>query len=344
MLRGIQALVQVMQSEASGYLESDVLPASGVRFENNLADLNNMPETVIPDSDRVQRACNSFVSESYGRRRHASLPVQDGIIQQEKLVYTVLNSKNKFHSAMSNARSSGINEVSSNKSLRLNRVIPDALPNPNLTGLSELSNLTMNSTCPSATHKTPSSPNNAGPTLSAMSSSARSNPDPRITRPNEPLPACYLTTWKFQKILPKSSNANKNSPTRRKLQPANSMLYQLLKRSTPLTSESQQNPQRVSNTSKFPSTKLPPNSSSSTKPESCSTKSGTKARKRRKNRKSSTKLPVESFVSRESSSFDECLSGVKVHLAKEDLWKLFYNKGNETIVSKPGRYVHHIYA
>ena len=342
MLQGIQALVQVMQSESEVELESDVLPVSGVRLENNLSDLNNMSETVIPDSDRVQRACNSLVSESYGTRTDASLPVQCSIIQQEKLVYTVLNSKNKFHPNVCNAGSSGINEISSNTSLCLNRVSPDAKPNPVLAGPSQLSTPTMNSACPSATHKTPSSPNNAGLNLNAMSSSTRSNPDPRITRPNELLPACYLTTSKFQKILRKSSNANKNSPTRPKLQPANSMLYQLLKRSTPLTSKIQQKPpQRVSNISKFPGTKLLRNSSS-TKPRNCSTKSGTKANKRCKNCKSSSKPVPKNFVSCESSSFDECLSEVKVHLVKEELWKLFSEQGNEVIVSKAGRYVDHI--
>jgi hypothetical protein len=47
---------------------------------------------------------------------------------------------------------------------------------------------------------------------------------------------------------------------------------------------------------------------------------------------------VESCVPHESSC-DGNLSDVKVKLAREELWKLFYDQGNEMIVAKNGRYV-----
>jgi hypothetical protein len=116
------------------------------------------------------------------------------------------------------------------------------------------------------------------------------------------------------------------------------MLNQLLRRSIPSTSQTQRkSPHCLPILPKFPTTERPQNHSS-TKSEDCRSKSDVKASKRRENRQEkSANKPVESFASHESSCCDECLSDVKVHLAKEDLWKLFHEQENEMIVSKPGR-------
>ena len=100
-------------------------------------------------------------------------------------------------------------------------------------------------------------------------------------------------------------------------------------KANPSTSQIQQKSSPI-----VPSTELP---QSSTKHQDCCTKSVMKASTLSNNRTSITKQ-AESCIPPDSSC-DGSLSDVKVELARQELWKLFYDQGNEMIVSKNGRYV-----
>ena len=343
MLQGIQALIHVMRSD---YLDSNISTPGEVRSQNDLAVVDDISKTVISDSNSMQRACDTRIDKCHGTRTQANMALNESAVQTMQPatpVYTVLTSKDKSYPTVPDTRNSGINKSpnstisSTSSSLPLNSVIPQTRPHHGHTG--PLSHSTVNPTRPSTIHKTPSTPNSAGPTSNVVLS-VGSNPDPVVTGPNKPSPAnepsCYLMKWTFQKVRAKNSNGTPSA--RRELKPANSMLNQLLRRSIPSTSQPQsKSPHCLPILPKFPTTERPQHHSS-TRSEDCRTKSDVKASKRRDNRQEkSANKPVESFASHESSCCDECLSDVEVHLAKEELWKLFHEQENEMIVSKPGR-------
>ena len=254
-------------------------------------------------------------------------------------------------------------------------MFPPARPNPELmnTGPNELSKSTMKLTSPSVLTS-----NTMFPSARSNPDLINTGPN-EPSRPATNQPACHPTNVKFQMILPKPIYTKPIRDTNTKCSSASPLLYQLLKRNTPstasacVTSETQLTssnpviPTSNKNTICSPIKPTPPNSGlntlpksnsnstksypqfqqtatqvvtivpSSTKGQNCCTKSVTKASTKSNNRQSTSKR-VESCVPHESSC-DGNLSDVKVKLAREELWKLFYDQGNEMIVGKNGRYV-----
>ena len=251
-------------------------------------------------------------------------------------------------------------------------MFPPARPNPELmnTGPNELSKSTISPSVLTSNTMFPSARSNPD-----LINTGPNEPSRSATRP----PACHPTNVKFQMILPKPIYTKPIRDTNTKCSSASPLLYQLLKRNTPstasacVTSETQLTssnpviPTSNKNTICSPVKPTPPNSGlntlpksnsnstksypqfqqtatqvvtivpSSTKGQNCCTKSVTKVSTKSNNRQSTSKR-VESCVPNESSC-DGNLSDVKVKLAREELWKLFYDQGNEMIVAKNGRYV-----
>ena len=239
-LPAIQELIQVMRSDLSDRMHSDMAASMDVPCENHLSNPGNV---CIPNSDSMLQAGNTLAGETHGMLTEANLPdvIQDSIfypsktrpdivrsglhevpastmystgsseapaIQSPKPTYTVLTSKNNLRPELPNQMMKSTSPSQPQKT-SLDRtcivIIPNnILPRPGLSNTGR--NSTMNSNRSPEIHQTPPKTTHIVPASNIQIPSSRSNPTPISTAPINPskqpvIPPAWINS-RFQKILP----------------------------------------------------------------------------------------------------------------------------------------------